>query len=110
MAAVVIANQLRKPPAEVALTAPAPKVVNVYQIGATPNIQMQAKIEKSGVIQIVAQSAGIVQKINKNEGDHVKRGTQLFSLSTSYQGGNISSLNRQLAQKNFAFLSNNYDT
>ena len=110
MAAVVIGNQLRKPPAEVAQTVPAPKVVNVYQIGATPNIQMQAKIEKSGVIQIVAQSAGIVQKITKNEGDHVKRGTQLFSLSTNYQGGNISSLNRQLAQKNFSFLSDNYDT
>ncbi len=104
---VAIGNQLRKPPATVPQAEAAPKVVQVFPLGSTPQIEMEAKIEKSGVIQLVAQSSGIVQKIRFSEGAHVKRGVTLFNLSTNYQGGNIASLNRQVAQRNFNFLDQN---
>jgi multidrug efflux pump subunit AcrA (membrane-fusion protein) len=68
-----------------------------------------AKIEKSGVISIYAQSQGIVQKVKVTEGQAVKRGTVLVALSTNYQGGNIASLSRQIAQKNYDFNVQNYD-
>src|SRR5258708_105265 len=82
---VVVGNQLRKPPTQQVGQTPTPKEVEAYPVGGTPRLRMQARIEKSGVIQLVAQTSGVVQKIAKQEGDHVKRGTRLFSFSTSYQ-------------------------
>src|SRR5579859_215143 len=107
---VAVGNQLRKPPTQQVVQAPTPKDVEAYPVGGTPRLRMQARVEKSGVIQLVAQTSGVVQKITKQEGDHVKRGTQLFRFSTSYQGGNIASLGRQIAQHNFDFLNTNLQT
>ncbi len=107
---IAVGHQLRKPAAVTQITEPAAKDVELFSTGATPHIKLQAKIEKSGVITIVAQSAGIIQKIRIQEGAHLKRGTQLFSLSTNYQGGNAPDLARQIAQKNYQFLVDNYDT
>lgn len=107
---VVVGNQLRKPPTQQISQAPVPKDVQAYPVGGTPRLRMQARVEKSGVIQLVAQTSGVVQKIGHQEGDHVKRGTRLFSFSTSYQGGNIASLSRQIAQQNFNFLDTNLQT
>lgn len=107
---IIAGNILRAP-------APAPmekvrkaKEVAVYAIGTAPRIRVQARIEKSGVIKLVAQSGGVVQNIYKKEGDAVGQGTWLFSLSTNYQGGNAPSLTRQIAEKNYNFLKDTYDT
>ncbi len=107
-AVIAIGHQLRKPPATQPQVTVEAKEVELFTLGANPHIQLQAKVEKSGVVTIVAQSPGIVQKIRVKEGDHVKRGSQLLSLSTNYQGGNTSSLARQIAQKNFQFQSDNF--
>ena len=74
------------------------KPVQIYSIGKAPTILVNAKIEKSGVIKITAQTAGVVQDINVNEGDSVSAGTQIANLSTNYQGGNVPALQTQLAQ------------
>src|SRR5581483_362120 len=74
------------------------KPVQIYSIGKAPTNLVNAKIEKSGVIKITAQTAGVVQDINVNEGDSVSAGTQIANLSTNYQGGNVPALQTQLAQ------------
>lgn len=107
---IAIGHQLRKPPAEVQTQAVAVKDVDLFSAGAVPHMALQAKVEKSGVITVVAQAPGIVQKIRVKEGDHVKRGSQLLALSTNYQGGNVADVARQITQKNYQFLVDNYDT
>ena len=107
---IAIGHQLRKPPQQAAAPVVAPKEVQTFQLASAPEIEVQAKIEKSGVIKLVAQTAGVVQKIKKTEGSHVKRGTVLLALSTNYQGANASSVSRQLASKNYQFLVDNFDT
>jgi RND family efflux transporter MFP subunit len=77
------------------------KTVDVYKIGHGPQATFQAKIEKSGVVKIVAQSPGIVSNIDVKEGDSVWKGQQLLSLSTNYQGGNASSVQRQIADAQY---------
>ncbi len=77
---------------------PAPKSVKLYHIGNAPTITLSAKIEKSGVINIVAQTAGVVQSINVTEGDSVNRGTTLINLSSNYQGGDAPAVQAQIAQ------------
>src|SRR3989344_5071833 len=71
------------------------KVAHIYKVGSAPQITYQGKIEKTGVIKIVAQTAGIVQSINAYEGQEVAKGTNILSLSTNYSGGNVLSIARQ---------------
>lgn len=107
---IIVGSFLRKP-AEEEVVAEAPaQPVEVFQIGGTPNITVQAQVEKSGVIRVVAQSAGVVQQLRVKEGDHVNRGTTLVNLSTNYQGGTIPTVSRQIAQKNYQFAVENYQT
>ena len=80
---------------------PAAKAVSVYGIGDTPKATFQAKIEKSGVVKIMAQAGGVVQYISAKEGEKVGQGQQLISLSSNYQGGNAASVQRQIAQTQY---------
>lgn len=106
---IIIGNFLRKPPQAPPAAQAEPPVVQIYTSSQAPTMLFSAKIEKSGVINIYAQSQGIVQKVKVTEGDKVKRGTVLLSLSTNYQGANSASLSRQIAQKNYDFNVQNYD-
>lgn len=106
---IVVGNILRRPPAQKADTTIPPKKVEVYSIGAAPKMDLPVKIEKSGVIKVTASSPGIVSQIHVKEGDAVTKGKQLFWLSNNAQGGTIASVSRQLAQKNFEFVRDNFD-
>lgn len=97
-------NPNEKPKAEIV------KSVHVYNIGESPKATFQAKIEKSGVVKILAQSGGIVQSVNVREGQLVGRGQQLVSLSSNYQGGNAGSVQRQIAQTQYQNVLDTYDT
>jgi multidrug efflux pump subunit AcrA (membrane-fusion protein) len=87
----------------------APKKVNVYKLGSAPQITYQGKVEKTGVVKIVAQMPGIVSAINVSEGQQIGSGTNILSLSTNYQGGNAVSLQRQIAQTQYQNVKNTYD-
>lgn len=84
------------------------KEVSVYSIGTSPKLTVQAQIEKSGVIKIVALSSGVVQSINVEVGQEVGQGTNLVAMSTNYQGGNILSVSRQLAQAQYGNVLDTY--
>ena len=80
------------------VTAPTPsKAVQTSTIGKAPTVALQAQVETNGVIKIMAQGSGIVQKVHVNEGDAIKQGQWLVSLSTNYQGGSAPALQAQLA-------------
>jgi multidrug efflux pump subunit AcrA (membrane-fusion protein) len=98
---IALGNQLRKPKTETVEAQPVVKEVEVYTLDSSPQITVQAQVEKSGIIKLVAQTGGVVQKIKATEGDHVTRGQSLFSLSTNYQGGNVMSVSRQISYKTY---------
>ncbi len=106
---VVVGSFLRKPATNGEDATPPTKLVETYSFGESPKMAFTARVEKSGVITIVAQSPGVVQKIHLKEGQKVGRGGSLVSLSTNYQGGNAASLSRQIVQKNFEAAVNNFD-
>ncbi|HLD01268.1 MAG TPA: HlyD family efflux transporter periplasmic adaptor subunit [Patescibacteria group bacterium] len=85
------------------------KSVATYTIGTSPTVQVQAVVEKTGVVEVVALTPGIVQQINVNAGDTVYKGTTLVSLSSNYQGGNTASLSRQLAATQYKNVTGTYD-
>lgn len=87
-----------------------PIKVDTYHLGMTPHISLQAKIEKSGVVRIIAQSSGIVQSINVREGDNVQKGSNLIQLSSTYTGGNAQALQARLAEKQNQIVKETYDT
>src|SRR3990167_10229470 len=93
---IVIGNFLGKPKA-VEQKAKEPILVKTYSIGSAPRITIPAQIEKEGVIQIEAQTPGIIYKINVKDGQSVQKGQNLISLSSNYQGANAASVSRQLA-------------
>lgn len=85
------------------------KTVETFKLGAAPKISVQAQIEKTGVIKIVAQTPGIVSSINVSEGDLVVKGQTLIGLSSNYYGGNAASLGRQIAQNQYNLSRDTYD-
>ncbi|MDQ3008173.1 MAG: hypothetical protein M3Q81_01100 [bacterium] len=107
---IVLSNALRQPPAAPETAAAEPVAVQVYSSDQAPVMTFSAKIEKSGVINIYAQSPGIVQALRVTEGDTVKRGTSLVNLSSNYQGGSLPSVSRQIAQQSYDFNLENFDT
>ncbi len=81
--------------------------VKAYQIGAVPTLTVQAKIEKTGVVTIMAQTGGVVNRINFDEGQSVSPGQTLVNLAATYTGANGASVQRQIAQKNFESAQEN---
>jgi multidrug efflux pump subunit AcrA (membrane-fusion protein) len=106
---VLVGTFLRKPADTTAPVTPPAKLVEVYTLGDSPKMTFSAKVEKSGVISIFAQSPGVVSKVRVTEGDRVRRGQSLLSLSSNYQGANAASLSRQMAEKNFQATSDNFE-
>lgn len=74
------------------------KEVSTYKIGSVPKMSFSARVDKENVIQIVAQTPGIVANVNVTEGQTVWRGTNLISLSSNYSGSNPLSVQTQLAK------------
>lgn len=87
-----------------------PKSVEVYRVGGEARINVEGKVEKGGVITIVAQTPGVVSSINTTEGVSVNKGTTLLSLSSNYSGGNAAGLQRQLAGLSYQNTKDTYDT
>lgn len=107
---IVLSNVLFRPKPTTKETTLTTKAVEVYTIGEAPKITVQAVIEKSGVVKVVALSPGVVQAINVEVGQEVGRGQNLVSMSTNYQGGNAFSVQRQLAQVQYKNVLDTYKT
>jgi len=101
---------LNRPPKEVAEAEPTAKKVAVYRIGEAPTIEVQAQVEKSGVITITALTSGVVRNLNVEAGSYVTRGKMLVSLSSNYQGGNAASLQASIAAENLKYINETYDS
>ncbi len=101
----ILANRNNKPEEKPVLV----KSVSVYSLGKTPSITLQGKVEKSGIVKLVAQTTGVVQTINAEPGDRVGKGETVISLSSNYQGGDALSLQQQLAQTQYNNTVATYD-
>jgi len=86
------------------------KTVKTYHVGNSPKVTLQGEVEHEGIINIVAQSPGIVQKILVNEGDEVKKGQQLINLSTNYQGGSAPGVQASIAGAQYKNVKETYET
>ncbi|HVT00890.1 MAG TPA: HlyD family efflux transporter periplasmic adaptor subunit [Patescibacteria group bacterium] len=106
---IIIGSIIRRPKPEAKTVLPV-KSVSTYKIGTAPKIQVQAKVEKSGVIKVVALTPGVVNQINVVEGQTVTAGTTLIGIASSYSGGNTASLQRQLAALQYQNAKDTYDT
>jgi multidrug efflux pump subunit AcrA (membrane-fusion protein) len=106
---IVAGNTLRKAPPVPEEPVKNPVPVSVFKQDEQPMLDLTARVEKAGVITIVAQAPGIVQKIHVTEGKEVKDGGRIVSLSTNYQGGNAQTVSRQLADRNRQFNQETYD-
>lgn len=106
---IVLSNVLKPAPKSEAEKKVQTKQVTFYNIGSVPKMEVQAQIEKSGVVKIVALSGGVVQKVHFREGEEIAKGTTLVSLSSNYQGGNMSSVQRQLAQTQYNAAVDTFD-
>ena len=107
---IIISNVINRPKPEATETSLPTKEVEVYTIGQSPKITVQAQVEKSGVIRVVSLGAGVVQSINVEVGQEVGEGTNLISMSTNYQGGNAFSVQRQLAGVQYKNAVDTYKT
>jgi len=104
-----VSNAINKPKVKAEVAEKPATEVQAFYIGQSPKLQVQAQLKNQGVITIYAQTSGIVQQINKNEGDKVTKGTQILSISSNYNGQTISTSQRQLAQSSFQSNQSNFN-
>jgi multidrug efflux pump subunit AcrA (membrane-fusion protein) len=107
---IIIGSFIGKPKQSSNTAEQVSKQVEIHNIGSAPRIQMTAQVESSGVVKVVAQSSGIVQQLFVREGDRVYRGNNILWLSTNYQGGTAPTVARQIAQKNYDYITSTYDS
>lgn len=107
---IILSNVIFKPKPTVEETTLPTKTVIVYTIGEAPKVTLQAQVEKSGVIKVVALSSGVVQSINAQVGQSVVQGQNLVSMSSNYQGGNAFSVQKQLAYAAYKNVKDTYQT
>lgn len=107
---IIIGNILNSLNRKPEVTPQITKSVQVYDLNGVPSVTMQAKVDKSGVIHILAQTAGVVQKVFLKEGSTAGKGQTLVSLSSNYQGGNAPTLQYQLANAQYRNVADTYDT
>jgi len=98
---IIIIGHVANQPKQQATPPVPPKTVTLFSIGEAPKATFQAKIEKAGVIKIIAQAGGVVQSVSVTDGSTVKKGKQLIALSSNYQGGNALALQAQVAQAQY---------
>ena len=106
---LIAAGKLLKKPLAETTSVVKPKEVDVYNIGATPMLTLQARVNKNGVVKIVALTGGVVSRINVSPGQSVLGGATIISLSTNYQGGNVASLQKQMAARTYQNVADTFD-
>lgn len=106
---VIIVGNILQRPEEKAPSTPRVKTVSVYSIGDTPKATFQAKIEKAGVVKIIAQTGGVVQRITISDGERVNKGQTVIVLSSNYQGGNAPAVQTQIARKQYQNVLDTFD-
>jgi multidrug efflux pump subunit AcrA (membrane-fusion protein) len=104
---IAVGNVLRKPPVEDTDEAREPKKVRIFSIGEAPRMKFTGLVEKSGVVKIVAQTPGIVNYVSVSEGSIVSNGQVLLGLASTYGGGSIPSITRQIAQQTYTLTEQN---
>ncbi len=106
---IIASNFLNSPKTEGQKTVAEEKQIEVYKIGTVPKISAQAQVEKTGVITITALMSGVISEVNVYEGMRVEQGTNLIWMTNNYQGGNVFSLQRQLAETQYQNVLNTYN-
>lgn len=105
---IIVGSIIRKPKAE-EKQKEIVRDVTTYSVGTAPTLKVQAQVEKSGIVKIVAQTQGIVSSVNVTEGQEISKGTVLVNLSTNYQGGNAAGVQREIASSTYQNAKDTYD-
>jgi multidrug efflux pump subunit AcrA (membrane-fusion protein) len=106
---IALSNYFNKPVANEAVADIEPKPVRVYRLKDQPYLQVQAQVRKTGVVQITAQSSGIVSNIKVKTGQRVGKGNRLLNLVSNYQGGNAAGVQAQLAKVQYQNAVDTFD-
>lgn len=107
---IVVSNTLNKPVVKEEQVKSIAKEVQTFSVGDKASINAQAKIQKTGTITVYAQVAGIVKKVYIEEGKYVYQGNNGVYLASNYNGAVVSTVSRQIAQKQYENIIANYDT
>ncbi len=110
---ILLSNYLRAPKTETTAVTDSYPLVQTYHLD-TKNFTTLGKVNNEGVITVLAQQSGVVQKVNVSAGQTVYKGQQLVFLSSNYQGANAAALQAKLSQEKWlmehANLWNNMDS
>jgi multidrug efflux pump subunit AcrA (membrane-fusion protein) len=107
---MIVGNVLLSPKKSTQEVTNAPKKVQVFSVGKAAEISYQGKIEKSGVVKILAQAPGVVESINVSEGQEIGQGANILSMASNYSGGNTLSVARQLAAVTYQNTKDTYNS
>lgn len=83
--------------------------VQAFSTSDSPSVRLQARVDDSGVVEVVALSGGVVNSIPVHEGQEIGRGTVVVNLSSNYNGASIPGLGAQVAKTQYKNVTDTYD-
>ena len=110
LALAIIASYILRTPAEVEETKVEKPLSVVVDNGQIHYVTAQAQLQKDDVVQIIAQTSGIVNKVNFTAGDQIKSGQAIINIASNYQGANVSAVQAQQAQVAYQNAQDTYQT
>ncbi len=96
---IVAGSNMRVQNEEVLEKQVAQKVVEVIRVSDEQYTNLFGKIEKDGIITIIAHVPGIVHNIYVESGQTVNQGQKIAYLSETYSGGNTAAVGYEIAAR-----------
>lgn len=100
---IAIVSFIGKPQAEGEEAVSPPQPVSIYSIGTTSRLTVQGKVEKNGVITVMAQTPGVVNTLPVKLGQTITPGQTLVTLATTYTGASLPAQQLSLARAQLDF-------
>lgn len=85
------------------------KEVKIIDITQNPVLGFNATVKKEGIVNIYAQTNGIVNKIYNAEGKAILKNSPILYLASNYNGQNTSSLSKEISLQTYLNTKNTYN-
>lgn len=86
-----------------------PKKVDIYELSENPQIIVSAEVENSSVKDIQSTAGGFIKSLSAKEGDTVWIGKNLATISTTLNGENAATLQKQIASAQYENQKDTFD-
>jgi len=98
-ALIYIGNKFRVPKMQVSQNQEMVKNVSVFDFKDNPRLNIQAKVDKENIVELIAQKSGIIKRIYVDNGQNIFSGNSIAYISDIVGGVSSASVGLEIAKR-----------